>query len=498
MLHIPNAWNNSVTTGIQLNGGVLSGGAITNDATAGISGHGLVTARVINNTQLFASLDESLIVQTAGNDNDWDGTTNAGELEATQANLEIRDTGAAFGFTGQVRASNGFRVFASGFALDFNPGSSLILNNGTYEATSSTDIGGTVTVGGADASTIRVANNHFLVFEPGSSTTLNRDLQLLNNNIIIESGAVFAGAGALNVPDGSHMVMKAGANANVLLNLSGALRPGNSEGIARVDVKDYQQSATGELFTEITGTALNQFDRLVVNGTAIVGGLLSLDIDGAFVPVAGQTFNILSASAGVTGTFSAVESSGMPAGLVFRINYLPNTVQAEVIAGGDFEQWISLFPSLTNPAHRLKTADPDGDGLNNLAEFAFDGDPTDPAAPSGKIAAKIAPVAAVNVLTLTFPVRQGPFPDATDPVGGELRLRGLAASGPGLLYTIQASDNLQTYPLNVTEVTGADAAAIKAGLPALNSGWTYVTCRSPGPVAGDPAEFMRIKVAEGP
>jgi hypothetical protein len=45
-LHITNAWNNNVTTGIQLNGGTLSGGTITNDATAGISGHGLVSARV--------------------------------------------------------------------------------------------------------------------------------------------------------------------------------------------------------------------------------------------------------------------------------------------------------------------------------------------------------------------------------------------------------------------------------------------------------------------
>jgi hypothetical protein len=48
----------------------------------------------------------------------------------------------------------------------------------------------------------------------------------------------------------------------------------------------------------------------------------------------------------------------------------------------------------------------------------------------------------------------------------------------------------------VTEVTGADAAAIQLGLPALNPGWTYRTFRSPGPVAGDPLEFMRVKISD--
>ena len=69
-----------MTTGVQLRGGTLSGGTITNDVAAGISGHGMVTARVINNTQLLASIGDTLIFQTAGNDNDWDGSTNTGEI----------------------------------------------------------------------------------------------------------------------------------------------------------------------------------------------------------------------------------------------------------------------------------------------------------------------------------------------------------------------------------------------------------------------------------
>lgn len=479
--------------GVRLQGGTLQGGTITNDGTEGIAGHGLVASRVINDSNVTA-LDpgETLVFQTGANDNDWDGSGNNGQLIAQGGILELRDN-ATFGFTGDVIATNGGKVFTNGFGLDFNPASAIFLNNGTLQSTRSTDIGGTVTVSGATPSTIEVTNNFFLDFQAGSVVTLNQNLAARNNNILIRSGATFSGSGALSIPDGSHLVMYAGSNANVLLDLAGALRPANSEGIGQVTVKDLQQAVTSQLFMEITGTLLNQYDRVTVNGTAVIGGYLNLDIDGGFVPVLGQTFNILSATGGVTGKFSALESSDMPAGLGFKVNYLPTLVQVEVIAGGEFEEWIHLFTSLTNPADRLRTADPDGDGMNNLMEFAFDGNPTR-GTNDGKVVSKIAPVGGVNALTLTFPVRYKN--EANDTPGPEFRVIGL--TDPILQYRVFATDSLASFPLVVGLVTGADATAIQAGLPPLSPGWSYSTCRSPGPVAGDPAEFMRIDISEGP
>jgi hypothetical protein len=355
-----------------------------------------------------------------------------------------------------------------------------------------------VTIGAGGLSTLQVNNNFFLTFETGSTTTLNGNLQVLNNNINIETGATFAGPGALVIPDGSHMVMDAGSNANILLDLGGAFRPANFNGIGQVTVKDFQMAPTAELYMELIGTALNEYDRVTVNGIAEVDGYLNLDIDEVspgvpFVPSLGQTFNILSASGGVIGKFDALEVSGMPAGLTFKINYLPTIVQVEVIAGGDFETWINLFPALTNPADRLRTADPDGDGQDNLMEYAFDGNPAS-SANTGKVVTKIAPVGGENALTLTFPVRY--INTANDTPGPELRLIGFTT--PFLHYRIYASDDLVTDPIVVDYVGGPDATAIQAGLPPLNFGWTYATCRSAGPVAGDPAEFMRIDISEGP
>jgi hypothetical protein len=61
--------------------------------------------------------------------------------------------------------------------------------------------------------------------------------------------------------------------------------------------------------------------------------------------------------------------------------------------------------------------------------------------------------------------------------------------------TVEGSNDLDTWLLDIDEVTGPDATAIQAGLPALSSGdWTYRTFRSPGPVTGDPAEFLRAKI----
>jgi hypothetical protein len=338
-LNVVNAWNTAAIDTVILAGGELKGGTVTVGNANGIQGHGTITSRVINSSKMVATTG-TLTVQTAGNDNDWDGAGNVGELQALGGDLEMVDTTGPVppvrSFGGRVRAINGHQVFANGFALDFLPGSSLELEDGaTYRASSSTDIGGTVTGGaGADA-TNQVANNFFLTFETGSATTLNGDVTLLNNNINIEQGAVFSGGGALTIADGSHMVADNQADIGVLLDMQGAFRPGNFNGIGRVELLDMQMASTSELFVELIGTGLNQYDRLVADGDVIVDGSLNIDIDEVspgvpFVPVLGNTFNIITGNT-VTGQFDFADVSGMPNGLTFHINYLPNAVQLQVV-----------------------------------------------------------------------------------------------------------------------------------------------------------------------
>lgn len=327
---------NVTDDGILMEGGVIQGAQLTVAALSKpLRGTGMVTNQVVNNGLIEATIAD-LTLQTAGNNNDWDGSLNTGVLSAINGStLELRDVGAPFVFGGAVTVGGFGRVYASGFGIDFSPGSSITLTQGTFQADESTDIGGTATINAGAGSTIKVQNNRFLSFEAGSATTLNANLQLQNNNIIVEAGAAFSGAGALVIPDGSHVVAENLANIGVLLDMQGGLRPGNSEGIGRINLFDYQQANSGELFVELRGTALNAFDRLVASGDVVVDGFLSLDIDEIspgvpFVPSLGQTFNIITGNT-VTGAFDTVDVSGMPAGLAFHVAYLSNAVQLQVV-----------------------------------------------------------------------------------------------------------------------------------------------------------------------
>jgi hypothetical protein len=374
-LNIASAWNSNVATNVQLNGGVLSGGTITVGNTSGITGNGLVTAPVINTTRIEANTG-TLIIDNATSD--WDGAGNTGSLiAAATRTLELRDN-ATFNYLGTVQVGSGGMVFANGFALNFGSTATLTMSSGTYSATSSTDFNGTITVNAGAASTIQVTNNFFTTFTPTSKTVLNSDLRLMNNNINIEAGATFSGTGAVIIPDGSHLVLDPNSIVNVLLVNQGAIRPGNFNGIGRADVKDFQQDDTGELFVEITGTALNQYDRLVVNGTAVLDGYLNIDIDGAFVPVLGNTFNIITATS-LIGTFDYYDTSGMPAGLAYHINYLPNAVQLQVvnkpIFSADFDDdgdvdmtdyaiWKGAF-------NLNQLGDANGDNITDLSDFTI-------------------------------------------------------------------------------------------------------------------------------
>ena len=159
-----------------------------------------------------------------------------------------------------------------------------------------------------------------------------------------------------------------------------------------------------------------------------------------------------------------------------------------------YEFWSnSYYSGAGQTAERAKSANPDGDNLNNWGEFATDGDPTS-GANDGKIVGKIATVNSEQVFTLTLPLRVGTVANPADPAGGELGLRQVA---DGLSYKIQASTDLASWALTVTEVTGADASAIQLGLPALDPDWVYRTFRAPGTVVpGEPKKFMRAIFAD--
>jgi hypothetical protein len=367
ILDVGSAWNTNVSNSVQMVGGEIRGATITNDAPAGINGHGLLSARVINNTRIDAEGGGTLVVNTAGNNNDWDGAGN-GVLQAASANLELVDN-ATFLFSGDVIANNGFEVFANGFQLDFAAGSSLALSGGTFRSTHATRFSGAIQSSSAP-STLAVTGTALI--KNTTTTTLNSDLQLDNTNTFVEAGAAFSGGGALVNLDGSQLTLADGADVGVLIENQGVLEiNGGTEG--RADADDYQQSATGQLNIDLAGTGLNDFDRLVIDGAAQIAGALDLTLVGTYVPsIADPPLTILSATGGVTGMFTAVDQPAtMPAGLLFDVIYTPTMVQLDVVSapifsadfdldgdvdGDDLAQWRGDFG-----VNDQSDADDDGD-----------------------------------------------------------------------------------------------------------------------------------------
>ncbi|MEK7950382.1 beta strand repeat-containing protein [Luteolibacter soli] len=148
-----------------------------------------------------------------------------------------------------------------------------------------------------------------------------------------------------------------------------------------------------------------------------------------------------------------------------------------------FGSWIAGFPAVG--AQNGKSDDPDHDGLTNLDEFALDGNPASGLANS-KVRVQVETVGAEQALVITLPVRNGAtFAGATSKT----------ATVDRIVYTIEGTNTVFLFDQVVTEIT-----ASTAGMPAVNTGWTYRTFRLNGAVGGatprGPKGFLRASLAE--
>ncbi len=267
----------------------------------------------------------------------------------------------------------------------------------------------------------------------------------------------------------------------VTVEAAGFLAPGVSIGTLTTGTAFIE----GTLLTEYDNSNANRIDRLSINGDLILGtaSQLVLEADGAWP--AGAPRVIASWTGSLSGTFATV--IGLPAG--YEVNYAFND--------GVSSNNIAIVPGFSSPAYTAwltansltgsaaaASADPDDDGIINLMEFALDGNPG-LAADSGKSRIAIVTAGADQALTLTIPVRAGAvFSGATAQTAGI----------DGVIYTIEGSDDLSGWStMVISEVT----PAASAGLPALSTGWTYRTFRSPDPVSADNRDYLRVKVAPG-
>ena len=216
--------------------------------------------------------------------------------------------------------------------------------------------------------------------------------------------------------------------------------------------------------------------------TTVSGGSLSIGLASTFSNASairlnnGAILNLATAGDDVVNTFF-IDGVAKASGIWGRLGGTAPNQTGQITGEGrlsvttsgatPFSTWIAgFFPGETNPAIIGKTADPDGDGTNNVTEFAFGGNPS-----NGSDGPKIYVFTAdsdfdadaIPELILTAAIRTGAAAFASGAPSTS------AAVADDITYSIQGSTTLSGFPITVNVVP----TAITTGLPAAGTGYSY-------------------------
>jgi autotransporter-associated beta strand protein len=444
--------------------GVTGGMSVSNSVASTLWIRPEAQAAVAAGKQILLGNDQAVGTSTATLD--VEGTlTNAGNLNAFRGTFVHVRSGGAFQQSGaaELRGVGGYTatltVHAGG---EFN-----YSGTGPFKLTAMPSNTGSATVaiaGGTFATGTGFAN------ETVTSTSG-------------DTGLIFSGNGTLKLTaDVQDLLATAGATTHFRLTGDGGTVDTNGHSTTLT----VPVSGSGALVKAGAGTFTCTGTNTHTGSTTVQGGTLSLSgpnlADTAAVVI--QTDGMLHlgfAGDDRVGSLTVGPNTLLPGtySATTHPTFISGSGSLVVLPDEPFLAWIDSFTSLTNAADKEKDADPDGDGLDNLTEFALDGDPASSAA-TGKVVAKIDG----GHLTLTLPV----LDDANFIGSGPLN-----ATVGGCVYRIDGTGDLDNFTAGV-EAT----AALTAGMPDLSDGWSYRTFRLSSPVSGATKGFLRADISEAP
>lgn len=315
-LEVVQPWNTSVTQLVELRGGMLKGGKITNDGPSGIVGHGTVTAAIDNNS-LIAAQDGTLIV--ANILNEWDGSSGTGQLHALTGNLNVIGQAGANGFRGEVSIARPHELSIVGFDAGFQPASEILMAGGTIRADATQTFGGHLRV--TDHAADLFAATHF---RHTSTTQLDNRLNLRLDSVV-EAGALFMGEG--NLANHAQLDLRHNAQLGLNLNIFGSLHT-ESGAVGHAGVAGNVLLA-GIWNIDLAGNSPDFYDRLVISDTFTARGDFMVNLLG-YAPLAGDVFDVLD-----FGTFIdlgyGIDLPGLNPGLAWDVSEFETLGQLRVI-----------------------------------------------------------------------------------------------------------------------------------------------------------------------
>jgi hypothetical protein len=120
------------------------------------------------------------------------------------------------------------------------------------------------------------------------------------------------------------------------ITFNGGMSPGASP--AEVTFEgDAVFGLANTLFIEVGGTTSgSQFDQINSLGTISLGGTLDVDLISGFMPGLGDSFEILTAAGGISGTFDTELLPTLTGNLVLDVVYGANSVSLVAVLPGDY------------------------------------------------------------------------------------------------------------------------------------------------------------------
>ena len=374
---------------------VLNGGRVKSlSATMGdnADSRGAVIVDGVNSLwEITGSLDVSqpgeaeLVVSREGRVKATGALTigSAGRVTLDDGRLEIGSTGVTN--NGVIRGGGrlaGNLLNGPGGTMHIGPGDALILNNGAIN-------NGLIDLDDGELETLApVVNNADIDARFGA--TLRFGAAGLDNNsgsqLAITGGAVDVFGGVDNNL-GAEIAVVGGASAvfhNAVTN-NGVIFVSASSKIALLDNLSFvPASSLGVQLASLVAEAepTDAFGLVDVSGASTLAGNLTVTLAAGFAPAVGDTFEILRASGGLSGSFATESLPELSAGLALDVQYTPNSVVLAVVSApslsadfdedgdvdaADLAKWKIGFGIASGAAHAQ--GDADGNGAVDGSDF---------------------------------------------------------------------------------------------------------------------------------
>jgi hypothetical protein len=269
-------------------------------------------------------------------------------------------------------------------AVRVGVGDALILNNGVTNS-------GLVDVNGGGLETLAAVVNNADIDARFGATLRFGGAGLDNNTgaqLALTGGAIDV-FGAVDNNAGAEIAVVGGASAvfhnNVINN--GVIFVSASSEIALLDNLSFVPTSSlgvqlASLVEETDPT--EAFGLVDVSGASTLAGNLTVNLAAGFAPAVGDTFEIVRASGGLSGTFATESLPALGAGLALDVQYTPTSVVLAVVSApslsadfdedgdvdaADLAKWKVGFGIASGAAHMQGDADGNGavDGADYLA-----------------------------------------------------------------------------------------------------------------------------------